>query len=147
MTIDWDWQSTEIDSQLGSTIDWDQQSTEIDAQLKLTINKWLLHSIIDVVHWMHNHQWSNDQIKVFKMILLSYIFTLIVSWYFQVSSQLWLYHDTMIFIIKNDKGMKWPFLLHLSCLYHFGYVHWLYHDTFKLWINIECIMIQSRVKP
>ena len=39
------------------------------------------------------------------------------------------------------------FLFHLPCLYDFWYVHWMYHDTFKLWINIECIMIQSRVKP
>ena len=65
------------------------------------------------------------------MILWSCQTTLIASWYSQFQYQKW----------------NGAFLLHLPCLYHFGYVAWLYHDTFKLWIYIECIMIQSRVKP
>ena len=91
--------------------------------------------------------WSDQMSKFFK-------------WYFKIIFIHLLYHDTLKFSVNFDCIMiQWvsiskmkeawngSILLHLSCLYHFGYVHWMYHDTFKLWINIECIMIQSRVKP
>ena len=82
--------------------------------------------------------------KVIKVILLSYVFTLIVSWYFQCLSQLWLYHDTMSFIIKIERSMKWVFSLAPSMPLSFWICalivswyfqalnqHWKYHATIK----------------
>ena len=99
-------------------------------------------------------------VEFIALSLSVYQFSKFIRWYFKIIFIHLLYHDTLKFSVNFDCIMiQWvsitkmkeawngSILLHLSCLYHFGYVHWMYHDTFKLWICIECIMIQSRVKP
>ena len=115
--------------------------------------------------WIYNiSSWAfeswNHSFEQRSLSLSVYQFSKFIRWYFKIIFIHLLYHDTLKFSVNFDCIMiQWvsitkmkeawngSILLHLSCLYHFGYVHWMYHDTFKLWICIECIMIQSRVKP
>ena len=91
-------------------------------------------SIMPDIHYIqhpdcNNHNWLDQMSKFLR-------------WYFEIIFFHWLYHDTLklsdnfdcimiqsVSISEMKEAWNGSSLLHLPCLYHFGYVAWLYHDT------------------